>query len=114
MSRSITITIKRLVERRERRSDEVGICILTGLRLTRVDSLPESPKLASTYGSKPREVVTRIEFLPPDVIPLDGLRYRKMVLPKLRAMGLIRSAPANSTIKPRDQVPSEDARLIAG
>jgi len=111
MARGITITIKRLVERRERRSGEIGVCIWTGQRLTRVDSLPESPKLAYVYGSKPKIVETRIEFLPPDVIPLDGLRYRKQVLPKMRAMGLIRTLPPGAS-KHRDRVPSND-RLIA-
>lgn len=113
VDRGIAITITRLVERRERRADEVGVCIHTGRRLTRVDSLPDSPSLASHYGSEPSLIETRIEFLPPDVIPMDGLRYRKQVLPKLRAMGLIRSAPANSTIKPRDHVPSDDTDLVA-
>ena len=113
MSRGITITITRLIERRERRSDEVGVCIHTGQRLTRVDSLPESPKLAYLYGSKPREVKTRIEFLPHDVIPIDRLRYRKKVLPKMRAMGLVRNLPPVVTTH-RDHVPSDDARVIAG
>ena len=111
MARGITITIERLVERRERRSDEVGVCIRTGRGIARVDSLPESPRLAHIYGNKPREVVTRIEFLPPGVIPIDGLRYRKKVLPKMRAMGLIRSVLPSS--KPRDLDPSDAARLVA-
>jgi len=89
------------------------MCIWTGQRLTRVDSLPESPKLAHVYGSKPREVVTRIEFLPPGVIPIEGLKYRKEVMPKMRAMGLIRNTPTGST-KHRDRAPLDAARLAAG
>lgn len=113
MPHGIKITITRLIERRERRSDEIGVCIWTGHRKTRVDSLPESPKLAYLYGNKPRKVVTRIEFLPPGVIPFDGARYRRQTMPKLRAMGLIRDLPANATQHP-DHAPSDAAQLVAG
>ncbi len=90
MGRGITITIKRMIDVRDRRKDDRSITIWTGTRWTEVGSVPWPPGLAADCGVVPEAVTTPIEFPPPGVVTDEALLYQKTLLPKMRAMGIIR------------------------
>lgn len=90
MAKGITIKITRTIETRERRKDEVRVRIWTGTRWVSPSATPHDPHIAKYFGSEPKVVTAKIKFLPPGVVPYDALLYRQTLLPKMRAMGVIR------------------------
>ena len=90
MARGIVIKIVRPIETRKRRKDDVGLRIWTGTRWTRVDRVPYSPRLAYIYGSEPKIVRTKIEFLPPGVTPHAALVYKHVTAANMRSLGVIK------------------------
>ena len=90
MTKGITIKITRVIERRPCRKDEVKVLIWTGRQWVTPSATPRNPAMGKYFGSEPRVVTTKIKFLPPGVVPYDALLYQQTLLPKMRAMGIIK------------------------
>ena len=90
MAKGISITVTRRVERRHRRKDEIAVNIWTGTKWVSPSATPRSPALAWIYGTEPKVISTKIEFLPPGVVSHSTLEYQKVLLPRMRALGVIK------------------------
>jgi hypothetical protein len=88
--KGITIKVTRIIETRARRKDEVRVTIWTGTKWVSPSATPIDPCMAQYWGTEPVKWTAKIEFAPPGTVSEDTVLYRETLLPKMRAMGIIK------------------------
>jgi hypothetical protein len=92
MAKGIAITITRVIDHvRDPLPDDPRFHrVWNGTEWVSLATSIWSPGLAEKAGVKPSVHSTRLEFLPPGIVPKDVLVYRRTLMKEMQKKGLIR------------------------